>query len=249
MTANRFFIDTERPLTASAVLKGEEHHHLKNVARIKPGDRVWLINKAGESYSALVERIEKSQTLLTILDKIKRTEPRVKVTLAQALIKMKNFELIIQKATELAVHELIPVVATRSLIRIEDKLENKKVRWLKILRESAKQSGVVHVPAILSAKTLNEVVRGRQDEAKIFLSEHKGMPMRHFLMPEKRKKQGEQYPSSLLILVGPEGGWTESEEEDIVGHGFQAISLGRQVLRTETAAISSLAMVDHFWNQ
>jgi len=62
-------------------------------------------------------------------------------------------------------------------------------------------------------------------------------------------KSLKQHPSSVLVLIGPEGGWTEAEEEDIVSHGFEAISLGRQILRAETAAISSLAMIDHFWNQ
>ena len=112
MTANRFFIDSRKPLTNCAVLKGEEHHHLKNVARIKPGERVWLIDEGGENYLARVDCIEKGQTRLSILDKLAREEPLVKVTLAQALIKMKNFELIIQKATELGIHEFLPVITT-----------------------------------------------------------------------------------------------------------------------------------------
>lgn len=249
MTSNRFFIDTEKPLSTYAVLKGEEHHHLKNVARIKQGERVWLIDGAGKSYAARVDRIEKSQTHLTILGEMSKADPKVKVTLAQALIKMKNFELILQKATELGVHGFLPVIAARSFIRIDDMLHKKAARWYKIARESTKQSGVAQVPAILQPRTLNDMLRERKDETKIFLSESGGMPLRQLLVPQKKENLPGHYPSSLLILVGPEGGWTEAEEEDIVSHGFEAVSLGRQILRTETAAISSLALVNHFWNQ
>jgi 16S rRNA (uracil1498-N3)-methyltransferase len=249
LTSNRFFIDTKKLLTTCAVLEGEEHHHLKNVARIKPGEEVWLFDGSGESYMARVDKIEKSRTRLSILDKEEKAEPRVKVTLAQALIKIKNFELIIQKATELGAYEFLPVIAARSVIKIDHKLDNKTARWSKIARESAKQSGVTRVPAIMQPKTLKDVVRERRDDTKLFLSELGGMPLRHLLVPETTKRYLDQYPSTLLILVGPEGGWTEAEEEDIVSHGFEAISLGRQILRTETAAISSLALIDHFWNQ
>jgi 16S rRNA (uracil1498-N3)-methyltransferase len=231
------------------VLRGEEHHHLKNVARIKPGEKVWLIDKSGKSYIARVDQIEKNQTRLSILDTKEKIEPRVKVTLAQALIKARNFELILQKATELGIKEFLPVITSRSVVKIDDKLENKMARWAKIAREAAKQSGVFQVPVILMPKTLEDVVRDRMDTIKIFLNESGGKPLRYFLVSNSTEKWPEQHPSSALVLIGPEGGWTEAEEEDIVSHGFEAISLGRQILRAETAAISSLAMIDHFWNQ
>jgi 16S rRNA (uracil1498-N3)-methyltransferase len=135
------------------------------------------------------------------------------------------------------------------VIKISDKLDNKTARWSKIARASAKQCGISRIPAILQPKTLKEVIRDRQDDMKLFLSESRGTLLRHLLQQETTEKRPEHCPSSLLILVGPEGGWTEEEEEDIVRHGFEAISLGRQILRTETAAIGSLALVDHFWNQ
>lgn len=249
MTSHRFFIETKKPLTTCVLLKGEEHHHLRNVARIRQGERILLIDESGGNYLARVDRIDKFQTALTILEKMENAEPRVKVTLAQALIKMKNFELVIQKATELGISEFLPIITARSVINISDKLDNKTARWSKIARESAKQSGVSRVPAILQPKTLKEAILGRQDDTKIFLSESRGILLRNLLLPETAIKRPERCSSSLLILVGPEGGWTEEEEEDIVRHGFEAISLGRQILRAETAAISSLALIDHLWNQ
>ncbi len=231
------------------MLSGDEHHHLRDVVRIKPGERVWLIDESGKSYTARVDQIKKNQTRLAILDTKEKTEPRVKVTLAQALIKARNFELILQKATEFGISEFLPVVTSRSLVKIDDKLENKMARWTKITREAAKQSGVYRIPLILQPKAIKEVVGERKDVRKIFLNESGGTPMRHVLMPDTTKEWSEHYPSSVLVLIGPEGGWTEAEEEDIVGQGFEAISLGSQILRAETAAIGSLAMIDHFWNQ
>lgn len=249
MTSNRFFIDKRKPDFPYAVLRGEEHHHLRNVARIKTGEKIWLIDGSGQNYRARVDKIEKNQTRLFILDTETKTEPRVKVSLAQALIKARNFELILQKATELGVREFLPVTTSRSVIKIENKLESKVARWTKIVREAAKQSGIYQVPVVHQPKTLHAVVRERGAALKIVLHESRGKPLRHFLTPGKKIKQPGDYPSSVLVLIGPEGGWTEEEEEDIVSHGFEAISLGHQILRTETAAISSMAMIDHFWNQ
>jgi 16S rRNA (uracil1498-N3)-methyltransferase len=231
------------------LLHGKEHHHLKNVARIKPGESVWLVDESGQNYQARVEKIEKNLTRLSILAIEKKTEPRVKVTLGQALIKTRNFELILQKATEIGLSQFLPVIASRSMVKIDDKLDNRMARWAKIAREAAKQSGVFQVPAILWPKSLKEVIGDSKDDRKIFLNEREGKPLRHILVPDVTNKNQKHRPSSVLVLIGPEGGWTEEEEEDIVSHGFEAISLGCQILRAETAAIGSLAMIDHFWNQ
>lgn len=231
------------------MLHGREHHHLKNVARIKPGERVWLVDESGQNYVARVEKIEKHQTQLSILTIEEKTEPRVKVTLAQALIKARNFELILQKATELGISEFLPVIASRSMVKIDDNLENKMRRWAKIVLEAAKQSGGSQIPVILRPKALEEVVRNSRQGRKIFLNESGGKPLRHILVGGMPNKCQKTHLTSILVLIGPEGGWTEAEEVDIVGHGFEAISLGRQVLRAETAAIGTLAMLDHFWNQ
>ncbi|MDH5707176.1 MAG: RsmE family RNA methyltransferase, partial [Candidatus Aminicenantes bacterium] len=92
---------------------------------------------------------------------------------------------------------------------------------------------------------LDKLIRECNEEKKLLLSENQGKLLRDILIPGSRK--GEP-PSSVLLLVGPEGGWTDKEERFILDHGFEAVSLGNQILRTETAALSSLAMIAHFWN-
>jgi len=231
------------------MLRGGEHHHLRNVARIKPGEKIWLIDASGQHHLARVDLIEKTQTQLSILETKKKITPRVRVTLTQALIKAKKFELIIQKATELGIWEFQPVIAERSVVKIDDRHEAKLARWANIAKEACKQSGVSQIPDVLQPKRLADVLQDRREVLKISLNESGGIPLRRFLLLDTIQTRSEILPASLCVLIGPEGGWTEAEEEAIVSHGFEAISLGRQILRAETAAISSLAMIDHFWNQ
>jgi len=227
LTSNRFFIKQSNIRSSYVFLDGEEHHHLSRVARIKPGEKVWLFDERGTNYLARVEEVTKEKTRLAILERRVTPEPRVEITLAQALIKSKKMNSIIQKATELGVTTIIPVITARTVVRIEERAEKKLERWQKIIKAAAKQSKISFLPSISSPVTLEKLVEERDEAKKLVLSEN---------------------TSSAIILVGPEGGWTSEEEEYILDHAYEAVSLGRQVLRAETAALASLAMISHFWN-
>jgi len=200
LTSDRFFIDKKKLESRFAYLEGEEHHHLSRVARIKPKDKVWLFDEQGMTYLARVEEIEREKTRLFILKKEKVEEVKVKITLAQALLRSKKMEFIIQKATEWGITTFIPVMTSRSLARIEEKIGKKIDRWQKIAREASKQSRRAFFPSI-------------------------SIPMPLDLLLEERR-----------------------EEQKILESDFEAISLGNQVLRAETAALSSIALIAHFWN-
>ncbi len=249
MTSNRFAIKKDDIHSSSVILYGEEHHHLRKVARINPKDEVWLFDEHGTHYFARVEEIQKERTRLIILEKQDASSPRVKITLAQALIKSKGMDNVIQKATEFGVTTLIPVITERTVVRIEGKTEKKLERWKKIIRAAAKQSHISFLPSILPPMALEKLVKERNEVKKLMLSENKGIHLRdvilHGVGPGEEK---EGLPSSVIVLVGPEGGWTDEEERYILDHGYDAVSLGKQVLRTETAALSSLAIISHFWN-
>jgi len=221
LTSNRFSIKQSNIRSSSVFLDGEEHHHLSRVARIKPGEKVWLFDDRGTNYLARVEEVTKERTRLAILERRATPEPRVEITLAQALIKSKKMNSILQKATELGVTTIIPVITARTVVRIEERAEKKLERWQKIIKAAAKQSKISFLPSISSPVTLEKLVEERDEAKKLVLSEN---------------------------TVGPEGGWTSEEEEYILDHAYEAVSLGRQVLRAETAALSSLAMISHFWN-
>jgi len=245
LTSNRFSVKKTNIQSSSVILDGEEHRHLSKAARIKPRQRVWLFDEEGRSYLAEVARIERDRTRLTILEREDAQEPRLHITLGQSLIKAKKMNSIIQKATELGVSAIVPVITSRTIIRIEEKEERKLERWKKIIREAAKQSHVSFLPSIMYPVRLDKLIRERNEEKKLLLSENQGKPLKDILIPGSRKGE---YPSSVLLLVGPEGGWTDEEEKFILDHGYEAVSLGSQILRTETAALSSLAMIAHFWN-
>lgn len=249
MTSNRFFIKKSDIHSSTLFLYGDEHHHLSKVARIKPEERVWLFDEQGTNYMAKVEEIRKDMTSLSILQTLDENKPKIKITLAQALLKSKKMDLIIQKSTELAVTNIIPVITARTIVKVEEKIQKKKERWKKIALEAVKQSQRSFLPSISSPMPIEKLVERRGDEKKLLLSENKGKYLRDILI----ENSGSAYkmlepPSSVLILVGPEGGWTEEEEKYILSNAYEAVSLGEQTLRAETAALCSLVLISHFWN-
>ena len=245
MTTHRFHIKDKPEGSAAIFLEGEEHHHLSKVARIRPGEQVWLFDDNGNQYKACVDMIAKKKTRLLILEIEKKREPKVRITLAQVLLKTKNMDLVIQKATELDAHAIAPVISDRTVVRIEGKQDKKWARWKRIAIEASKQCGRSSVPDILSPVGLRTLLDREEGAKKLFLSERNGESLREILMCPFREKKG--IPESTILLVGPEGGWTEREEQDIMNSHYEAVSLGPLTLRSETAAIVSLAMVAHFW--
>jgi len=248
LTSNRFYIKQTPPRSSTVLIYGEEHHHLSKVARIKPKEKVWLFDEQGTNYLARVEEIEKDRTRLSILKEREKEEPKAKITLAQALIKAKKMELILQKATELGLTTFIPVIAARSIVKIEKKIVTRLERWQKISREATKQSGRSIIPDILPPQHLGRLVEERSEERKFFLCENRGHYLKDILLQDLDSPQKDNQPFSVIVLAGPEGGWTAEEESLILRHGYEAVSLGKYILKSETAAISSLAIVSHFWN-
>jgi 16S rRNA (uracil1498-N3)-methyltransferase len=247
LTSNRFYLSQINPQSPYVFLEGEEHHHLSRVSRIQPQEEIWLFDSSGQSYLARVEEIEKEKTKLLILEEKGRKKARTEISLAQALVKSKKMEFIIQKSAELGITRFLPVMTSRSVVKIEEKVEKKLLRWERIAREAVKQSGNPWVPCISAPIGLKDLIQQAQAAVKLFLSENRGKYLREILI-RKGKAPNEDPPSSVLILVGPEGGWSREEEKFILDNGFEAVSLGKNTLRTETAAICSLTLISHFWN-
>ena len=156
-------------------------------------------------------------------------------------------EFIIQKSAELGVTRFIPVMASRSVVKVDEKIEKKLGRWARIAREAVKQSENPWIPYISPPIDLKKLIKENQAELKLFLCENRGRYLREILIQDGKSPR-QSPPSSILILIGPEGGWTKEEKEYILDNSFEAVSLGRNILRTETAAICSLALISHFWN-
>jgi 16S rRNA (uracil1498-N3)-methyltransferase len=247
LTSTHFLVKQKSICFPSAVLEGEEHHHLGKVLRIKPGKRVWLIDEEGERYLAEVIEVGKHQTKLNILEKAEKPETKIHLTLAQALIKSKKMDFLIQKATELGMTFFIPVVASRSVVRIQQKEAKKVERWQKIAAGAAKQSRRSFVPSVQPPQRYRSFIMSRHETRRLLLCEALGRYLREILAEVPGSPTNGGIPS-VIIAVGPEGGWAKEEVRFALENGFEAVSLGNEVLRSETAALAALAMISHFWS-
>jgi len=247
LTSNRFYIKQVNPQSPYVFLEGDEHHHLSRVSRIQPKEEIWLFDSSGRSYLARVEEVEKEKTKLFIVEKKEREKGNTEIIIAQSLVKSKKMEFIIQKSAELGAAHFIPVISSRSIVKIEEKIERKLGRWARIAREAVKQSGNPWVPYVSPPMDLKKLIKENKAALKLLLSENRGKYFREILT-RTGKSFEENPPRSIMILIGPEGGWTREEEELILDNGFKAVSLGKNILRTETAAICALALISHFWN-
>jgi 16S rRNA (uracil1498-N3)-methyltransferase len=244
LTSKQFFLERIDPAAPRAWLEGAEHHHLARVARIKAGEEVWIFDRQGNRYLTEVEAVGKDRSRLRLVGPAAAVDPGLGITLGQALIKPGNMDLIVQKAAELGVTVLVPLVTARSLHRQAGDGGKKVERWRKIAREAAKQSGRPAATAIEPFTPAEELAGRGTGALRLYLSERGGKPLREVLTgaggPPSR-------PSSVVLLTGPEGGWTVEEEEMLKGAGFEAVSLGKTVLRAETATIAAVGMISHFW--
>ena len=244
MTSSRFFI-RKASLEGDVVeLEGREHHHLSRVARVEAGDRVQLFDEEGTDYDAEVEDVGERGTRLRVLGRKSGDQPRLPVVLAQAMLKSKAMELVIQKGTEIGLAAIVPVTAERSVARVEDKADRKVERWQAIAREAAKQCKNGFPPRISRPCSLEEAVGQDLDGRRFYLSETEGRDLGEVLRagPEGGLR------SPVLLLVGPEGGWSRAEEEFMRLRGCEAVSLGKRVLRAETAALCAASAVILMWN-
>ena len=247
MTATRFLVERKNIRPPFAWLEGGEHHHLGKVLRGKPGRLVWLMDETGQTYRAEVVDVDAARIRLRILDE----EPparrdRVTITLAQALLKAKKMDLVVQKATELGADIFIPVITERSIVRIEGGGEHKAERWRRIAREAAKQSRRSLAPEVLAPLRFRDFLARGAANRKLILTENEGRVLREIILSGAGEAALGGSPTVLLV-VGPEGGWTGEEEAESRAAGFEAASLGTQPLRSETAALAALAIISHFW--
>ena len=247
MTANQFYV----PLIAAGadriVLEGDEHRHLARAARIRVGEEVWLIDGSGRRCLARVERIGRESAEVVVLKMDEPEAPRTRVALAQGLMEAKKLETVLEKAAELGCRDFIPVISARSLKASGERADKKLERWKRIAREAAKQCKAPLLTDVHAPRPLGELLGSPGAEERLFLSEHGGRPLRDILAA--RTGPGARPPASVVLLVGPKGGWTEGEERAIRQAGFEAVSLGRRILRAETAALAGAAMIVHFWNE
>lgn len=239
MTSNQFFVDKLPENKALFFLEGREHHHLFRVVRIKPGDKVWLTDGRGRRLLAEVEEVEANRTRLRPLQSVQETI-ETQLILGLGLTRSETFEFLVQKATELGVTEIQPLLTRRSQPLPSDRLEKKHQRWEAIAREALKQCKGGILPHISYPLPLEEALLKNVRGLKFYLDEVSQQYFRDILLGSRA---GEVY-----LLAGPEGGWEKEEKEQMERAGFKGLSLVNRVLRTETAVLAALSLISHFWN-
>jgi 16S rRNA (uracil1498-N3)-methyltransferase len=233
----RFFVDSIRH--GAAELRGDEARHLTRVLRVEPGQR-FEISDNGSVFLAEIAEARGDRVVFRALEPIDAAPPPVRITLCAALIKFDRFEWIVEKATELGVETIQPFEAARTDKGLFEASRKRGERWERIARESSQQSRRARLPRIPPAVRFREAL-GVEAACRYFLDEAEAPPLLR-LLPERRTA-GE----TAALLLGPEGGWTDAEREAAAGAGWQAVSLGPQVLRAETAAVAVLAVLLNAW--
>jgi len=232
---HRFFIPPELISEKETRLPDAEARHLKNVLRIREGERVELFDGKGGNWNGVVE-FRRGEVLVCDLEKIPSIyQPSARLALAMAMIKPARFEWALEKATELGVDEIIPLYTARGEIRISgDKIIGRLTRWDRIVKEASKQCRRADVPRVRSPLEFRGFITSEEYSVKnkILFDEKTDNQW----LPNRVESAGD-----TIICIGPEGGWTEDEIESAEKTGYDVFGLGRRVLRAETAAIAAIS--------
>lgn len=237
----KFFVPRENIKEDIIIIEGGDVAHISKVLRMETGDALTLCDGRGIDYDAVISEINQKQIVCGIKSRSRsRTEPDLEVTLVQGIPKASKMDYIIQKTTELGISRIIPCTLSRCVVRLENqKAEEKKVeRWRKISEEAAKQSGRGVIPEVCMPQNLDGAIEALKDFDIVFV-------------PYECEEQNSiksvltscKAPKKAGFIIGPEGGFDISEIEKIRNAGIKTVTLGKRILRTETAGEAVLAMI------
>ncbi|MDO4313345.1 MAG: 16S rRNA (uracil(1498)-N(3))-methyltransferase [Eubacteriales bacterium] len=236
-----FFVTTDQVKGDRIYIEGSDVNHMKNVLRMKAGEQLYISDGDNHKYLCQVRRYEETEAELEILkEEAVDTELASKIYLFQGLPKGDKMELIVQKAVELGVFEVIPVAMKRCVVKLDEKKAAKKVsRWGEIARSAAKQSGRGIVPKVGSVMSYQEALAAAKelDVALIPYELAEGMA------DTRKVIESVQTGQSIGIFIGPEGGFEREEVCQALDAGAKEITLGRRILRTETAGLTVLSIL------
>ena len=231
----------------SPSLESADSHHCADVLRLGAGDTIVIFDGQGHEAAAELLEVSRKRVILSIGSRGETAKPRCAITLAQAVPKGKNMDLVIQKGVELGACAIIPLLSERTVIRIEDAEDATRTRerWQSIAIEACKQCGQNRIPEIGMPRTLKEFLgaSAKTDVMLIASLQSDARPLKEVLASYVSAKG--TLPESVVILIGPEGDFTPEETTLALSSGALAITLGPIILRTETAAIYCLSVLGH----
>lgn len=235
----RFYVDFALSPDSVVELPDNVVRHL-NVLRVKNTEEIVLFNGNGKAYPALPEVLEKRRASVRILrEEATDNESPLNITLVQAVSSAERMDFTLQKSVELGVAEIRPVISERCVVRLSGERAEKRVaRWQEIVVSACEQSGRNIVPKVLPLTTYAQALQQLpQETTKLLMSLNRAQKLSD-VQPQSGK---------VVFMVGPEGGWTEKEEQRAFDAGFQSVTLGKRVLRTETASLAAIAAMQTLW--
>lgn len=236
---HKFFVDKSQIDGEDIYIEGQDVKHIRDVLRLKPGQEI-IVSSDGYNYLANLRELGKTRISLDIRSKEKgESESQVEIVLYQALAKGSKMDLIIQKNTEIGVKEFVGVMTHRTLVKIKDvkKEKNKIDRWNMIAEEAAKQSKRDFIPSLARIETFDQMVDSLRGEVNIIVpyEDEEGLSLGQALKPLEG--------SRVNLVIGPEGGFEEEEIQRLKELGAQVVSLGKRILRTETAGFVASTII------
>ncbi|MFZ0448623.1 MAG: 16S rRNA (uracil(1498)-N(3))-methyltransferase [Desulfatiglandaceae bacterium] len=241
----RFFVERIAAPEGRLAISGTEAKHMTRVLRMGPGDRFVLIDRAGLRFQALIESV-RQKDLTILLEKPLPTPPAspLKIVLGQAVLKSRAMAYVIQKGSELGVDAIRPFISERTVVRATaSKSENSTRRWRELAIAASKQadrSGPLEIPPTVSFETILQHPVADNTLKFVLWEEEEARGL-------KATMKTLSHPKAIVALVGPEGGFSREEIRSAEEGGFFPVSLGRRILRAETAAIVMAAILQYEW--
>lgn len=237
---SRFYVPPECVSGGKIIIRGDELHHARDVMRLAADDEITVFDGTGKEYRGIIREIDKGQMVIAIEETLERKTVGCGLTLIQALPKFDKMDLIVEKATELGVERIMPVVTERTIVRPDTKKESLKVeRWRKIALIAAKQCGRSTMPEVSGITGFEASLKALDDtEVKIMPCLYGGTKALKEVLRGRKVK-------SAAVFIGPEGDFTKREVKEAKAIGAIPVSLGNEVLRSETAAICTLSVLNY----
>lgn len=235
----RFFIDNDNLFEKNIKIVGDDVKHISKVLRNKIGDILELSDGKGNNYLCRISSINNSEILTDIIDHRVESDSIINVTLFQALPKLTKMDTIIQKCTEIGITNITPFESIRTIVEIKDEKskQNKLSRWQKIAFEASKQCKRAVIPkidAIINWKQLLEATS--EYDLAVIAYENETESLKQVLKKNMEAR-------NVCIIIGPEGGFSDDEVKEILSKGVSSVSLGKRILRTETAGMTLLSII------
>jgi len=239
---HRFFVPPEALSQDAATISGPLAHQMHSVLRLRPGDRVVLLDNSGWEQTVELTAVSARAVQGQVVGRsVRANEPRTKITLYQSVLKGSRFEWALQKGTELGISEFVPIIASRCIVQNLADAEAKFPRWQRVILEAAEQCGRAKFPALLPALMFSTACERAGAGRGLTLIPWEGetaFSLKWMLRPEAGER-----PFSISLFIGPEGGFTGDEVELAADYGIRAVTLGPRILRAETAGIAAAAAI------